>query len=122
MGAPVRESDYGKPSKSESPKNASANGTPKDVGAAPPSRATEVADEPWKRSRRREVFGGDVTLVELPSRLGPEQIPEPAVPLSTAPTFSGFPRAISAVAITAAVAGVAGYIWGFKLSTKTPEL
>jgi hypothetical protein len=114
MGASVRESDYGKPSKSESPKNASANGTP-------PSHATEVADAPWKRSRRREVFEGDVTLVELPSRFGPERIPEP-VPLSTAPTFSGLPRAIGAVAMTAAAAGVAGYIWGFKLSTKIPEL
>ena len=138
MGVPVRESDEGKPSKSElprseSPKNAPAKGTPRDVGAAPSSRATEVPHAPWKRSRRRgEVFEGDVALVELRSRLGPERlgperfaperIPEPLVPLSTAPTFSGLPRLIGTVAMTAAVAGVAGYIWGFKLSAKIPEL
>jgi hypothetical protein len=124
MGAPVRESDDGKPSKSEPPKNASAKNTPKDVGAAPSSRATDVPDAPWKRNQRREVFEGDVALVELRSRLalGPERIKEPAVPLSTAPTFSGLLRVMSGVVMTAAVAGVAGYIWGFKLSTKMPEL
>jgi hypothetical protein len=122
MGAPVRESDHGKPSKSEPPKNASAKGPPKDVGAAPSGCATEAPDAPWRRSRRHEVFEGGVDLVELRSRLGPERIPESAVPLSTAPTFSGLLRLMSGVAMTAAVAGAAGYIWGFKLSTKTPEL
>jgi hypothetical protein len=148
MGAPVRESDDGKPSRSESPrsespKNAPAKGTPRDVGAAPSSRATEVPHAPWKRSRQRgEVFEGDVALVELrsrlgperlgperlgperlgPERLGPERMPELPVSLSTAPTFSGLPRLIGTVAMTAAVAGVAGYIWGFKLSAKIPEL
>jgi hypothetical protein len=39
-----------------------------------------------------------------------------------ASTFSGRLRLMSAVATTAAVASVAGYIWGFKQSTKTPEL
>src|SRR5215467_11480694 len=124
MGAPVRESDDGKPSKSEPPKNAPAKGTPKDVGAATSSRAMEVPDAPWKRNRRREVFEGDVALVELRSRLalGPERIKEPAVPLSTATTFSRLLWLMSGVAMTAAVAGVAGYIWDFKLSTKMPEL
>jgi hypothetical protein len=122
MGAPVRESDDGKPSKSESPKNASAKGTSQDVGAAPSGRATEAPDIPWRRSRRREVFEGDVALVELRDRLGPERIRQPEVPLAKAPTFSGLLRLTGAVAMTAAAAGVAGYVWGFKLSTKTPEL
>ena len=117
MGAPVRESDDGKPSESEPPKD-----TPKDVGAAPSSRATEVPDPPWKRKPRRDVFEGDVAIVELRSRLSPERIPEPAVRFSTAPTFSGVLPLMSGVAMAVAVAGVAGYLWGFKLSTKMPEL
>jgi hypothetical protein len=124
MGAPVREYDDGKPPKSEPPKNVPAEDTPKDVGAAPSSRATEVPNTPWKRKPRREVFEGDLALVELRSRLarGAERIPEPTVPFSTAPTFSGVLRLMSGVAIVAAVSGVAGYLSGFKLSTKMPEL
>ena len=128
MGAPVRESDDGRPSKTElksdPPKNAPAKDTPKDVGATPSSRATEVPDPPWRRKPRREVFEGDVAAVELRSRLalGSERIPEPAVRSSTAPTFSGVLPLMSGVAMAAAVAGVAGYLWGFKLSTKMPEL
>jgi hypothetical protein len=117
MGAPVRESDHGKPSKSEPAKD-----TPKDVGAAPSSRATEVPDPPWKRKPQRSVFEGDVALVELRARLRAERIPEPVVPVSTAPMFSGVVRLMSGVAMAATVVGVAGYLWGFKLSTKMPEL
>jgi hypothetical protein len=126
MGAPVRESDEGRSSKtepkSEPPRNALAKDTPKDVGA-PSSRVTEVPGPPWKRKLRREVFEGDVALVELRSRLalGSERIPEPAVPFSTVPTFSGVLRLMSGVAMAAAVAGVAGYLSGFKLSAKMPE-
>jgi hypothetical protein len=122
MGAPVQESDDGKRSKSGPPKNAPAKDPAKDGGADPSSRATEVPDPPWKRKRRREVFEGDVAIVELRSRLSPVRIQEPVVPFSTAPTFSGVLRLMSGVAMAAAVAGTAGYLWGFKLSTKMPEL
>ena len=123
MGAPVQEFDDGKPSKSGLPKNAPAKDTPKDVGAAPSSRAMEVPAPPWKRKPRHEAFEGDVALVELRSRLRPERIPEPVVPSSTAPTFSGVLRLTSGVAMAAIVIGVAGYLWGLKLSTnKMPEL
>lgn len=122
MDAPVREFDDRKPSKSEPPKNEPAKGAPRGVGAAPSGGATEVPGAPWKRSRRREAFEGDVALVELRSRLGPQRIEEPAVSLSTTATSSGLLRLMSGVAMTAAVVGVAGYIWGFKLSTKMPEL
>ena len=118
MGAPVQESGDGKSSKSGPPKNAPAKDTPKDVGAAPSSRAAP----PWKRKRRYEVFEGDVALAELRSRLAPERIQEPVVPSSTAPTFSGVLRLTSGVAMAATVVGVAGYLWGSKLSTKMPEL
>ncbi|HKD30694.1 MAG TPA: hypothetical protein VKC66_32900 [Xanthobacteraceae bacterium] len=98
-----------------------AKDTPKDVGAAPSGRATEVPDPPWKRKSRRDVFEGDVAVVELRSRLAPERIPEPAVRFSTAPTVSGVLPLMRGVAMAAAAAGVAGYFWGSKLSTKMPE-
>jgi hypothetical protein len=123
MVAPVREPDDGKPSKGEPLRSALAKGAPKPVSIAPSGRGTEeTPDVPWRRSRRREAFEGDIALTELRSRLGPERIPDPVVARSTAPAFSGLLRLTSAVTIVAAVAGAAGYLWGFKLSTKTPEL
>src|SRR5215472_1299024 len=123
MGAPVRGADDGKPSKT-GPKSEPPKDPPKDVGAAPSSRATEVPDPPWRRKPRRELFEGDVAIVELRSRLvlESERIPGPAVPLSTDATFSGVLRLTSGVAMAAVVVGVAGYLWGFELSTKMPEL
>ena len=127
MGAPVRGSDDSSPSKrepkSEPPKSEPPKNAPKEVGAAPSSGAAESPDPPWKRKPRRGVFEGDVAVVELRSRLalGSERIPEPAVPVSAAPMFSGVLRLMSGVAMAAAVAGAAGYFWGFRLSTQTPE-
>jgi hypothetical protein len=122
MGAPVRGSDDSSPSKRE-PKSESPKNAPKDVGAAPSSGATESPDPPWKRKPRRGVFEGDVAVVELRSRLalGSERIPEPAAPVSAAPTFPRVLRLMSGVAMAAVVAGAAGYFWGFRLSTQTPE-
>ena len=122
MGAPVRESEDGKPSKSE-PKSELSKDASENVGAAASSRATEVPEPPWKRSPRRGVFEGDVAVVELRSRLalGSERIPEPAIPVSTASTSSSLLRLMSGVAMAAAAAGATGYFWGFTLSTKTPE-
>jgi hypothetical protein len=123
MGAPVQGFDDGKPSNSGPPKNAPAKDMPKDVGAAPSSRAMEVPAPPWKRKRGREVFEGDVAVMELRSRLalGVERIPELALPSSTAPAFSSVLWLMSGVAMAAAAAGVAGYLWGFNLSTEMPE-
>jgi len=123
MGALVRGSDDGRPSKT-GPKSEPPKNTPKDVGAAPSGRAPEIRYPPWKRQPRRDVFAGDVALVELRSRLalGGERIPEPAVPFSRGPKFSGVLRLMSRIAMAAAVAGVAGYFLGFKPSTKMPEL
>lgn len=117
MGAPVQESDDDKPSKSGPPKN-----MPKDVGAARSSHPTEGTATPWRRKRGRDVFEGDVAVVELRSRLalGTERIPEP-VPSSTAPMFTGVLWLMSGIATAAAVAGVAGYLWGFKLSTSNRD-
>jgi hypothetical protein len=124
MGAPVQEFDDGKPSKSDPPKNAPTKNTPKDVGTAPSGRAMEAPPAPWKRKSRHKVFEGDVAVVELRSRLGlaAEQIPEPEVLFSPGSTFSGVLRLTTGVAMAATVVGLAGYLWGFKLSTKIPEL
>jgi hypothetical protein len=125
MGAPVREFDDGKlwktePPRTEPPKTVPAKDTPKDVGVAPSSYAREVPPSPpWKRKRRHEVFEGDVAVKELRSALAPERIPEP-ISSSTAPTSSG--RLMSGITMTAVVAGVAGFLWGAKVSTKGPEV
>jgi hypothetical protein len=119
MGAAVRESDDGKLWKTEPPKT--APDTPKDVGVAPSSYAREVppSPPPWKRKRRHELFEGDVAAKELRSSLAPERIPDP-IPSSTASTSSG--RLMRGITMTAVVAGVAGFLWGVKVSTKMPEL
>jgi hypothetical protein len=125
MGAPVR-SDDGKPlkakPKSEPPKNAPTKDTPRDVGAAPSIRASEIPVLPWKPKPRGRVFEGDLAAAELCSRLAvaPEQIPEPAVPFSKASTPSG--RLMRGAAMAAAVAGIGVYFWGWETSSRTPEL
>jgi hypothetical protein len=125
MGAAVRESDDGElwqaePPKTAPPKTTPPKDTPKDVGVAPSSYAREVSPSPpWKRKRRHEAFEGDVAVKELRSTLAPERIPE-LIPSSTAPKSSG--RLMSGITMTAVVAGVAGFLWGVKVSTKMPEL
>jgi TPR repeat protein len=143
MGTPVQESDDGEPltdesskngsskngsskdepSKNESLKNQSARDAPKNVGAARSSRPAQVQEPSWKRKARYRVFEGDVAVVELRSRLAlaPERTQEPAIPLPTVSTFAGGLRLIGGVLVAAAAAGVAGYIWGLRLSTKTLE-
>jgi hypothetical protein len=131
MGAPFRRSDNDKPSraepktepKSEPLKNAPAKDTPGDFGAAPSFRATEMPDPPWMRKPRGGVFEGDVAAVELRSWLAqvPERIPEPAVLYSKAPRSSRVLRLMRGVVMVAAVAGVGGYFWGWRASTKIPE-
>ena len=113
-----------KPSKAEPSKNRPSGTEPKNADGAPSGRATEAPEPPWKRKARRGVFEGDVAVVELRSRLAltPERIPEPAAPRSTMPAFAAFLRLTGGVLMAAAVAGVAGYLWGFRFSTKSPQL
>jgi hypothetical protein len=153
MGAPVRESDGSEPKsepavnepakndsatneslkreslksdslKHESSKNQLSKDQPKNVDAAPSSRTTEAPEPPWKRKARRNVFEGDVAVVELRSRLAlaPERVPEPAAPKSAVPTFAAALRLMGGVLTAAAVAGVTGYLWGFRLSSQSPQL
>jgi hypothetical protein len=110
--------------KDESSKNQPSKDEPKNVHAAPSSRTTEAPEPPWKRKARRDVFEGDVAVVELRSRLAkaPERVLEPAVPPSTPPTVGAGVRLMGGVLMAAAVAGIAGYFWGFRLSTQSPQL
>jgi hypothetical protein len=115
--------------KNESLKNRSSGNRPskdepKNVRAAQPSGTTEAPEPPWKRKARRDVFEGDVAVVELRSRLAnaPERVLEPAAPPSTTPPVAAGGRLLGGVLIAAAVAGVAGYLWGFGLSSQSPQV
>jgi hypothetical protein len=113
------------PLKNEPSKNEPSKNQPsKDIAAAPPNRPTEVPEPPWKRKVRRGIFEGDVAVVELRSRLalGSERVPEPAASPSAVPTVAAISRLMGGVLMAAAVAGVTGYFWGFRLSTKPPEV
>jgi hypothetical protein len=127
MGAPVRESDDDKPLKSEPPKEPSTEApkeTPKEAGVGASTRTTQAPEPPWKRKTQRGFFEGDVAAVELRSRLAlaPDRIPEPTIRGSSVSKFAAVLRLTGVVLIAAAVAGVAGYLWGFRLSTKSTRL
>jgi hypothetical protein len=118
MGAPLRESNGSKPSKNEPSKDALKEG-----GAAPSSKTTQAPEPPWKRKARRGVFEGDVAAVELRSQLAlaPDRIPEPAIPISTVSKFGAVLRLTGVILIGAALAGVTGYLLGFRQSTKSSQ-
>jgi hypothetical protein len=109
--------------KTELSRNPAAKDESKNVHAAPSSRTSEAPEPPWKRKTRRGVFEGDVAVVELRSRLaqGSERIWESAAPASNAATFGAVLRLMGGVLTAAAVAGVTGYLWGFRLSTQSPQ-
>jgi hypothetical protein len=111
-------------SKNASSKNQHSKDEPKNAGAEPPGRPTEAPEPPpWKRKGRRNIFEGDVAVVELRSRLalGSERVPEPVVPRSTVPAVAAVARLMGGVLLAAAVAGISGYFWGFRLSTQSPQ-
>lgn len=118
MGAPLRESNGSKSLKNEATKDAL-----KEAGAALSSKTTQAPEPPWKRKTRRGVFEGDVAAVELRSQLAlaPDRIPEPAIPVSTVSRFSAVLRLTSVILIGAGLAGVAGYLLGFRLSTTSSQ-
>jgi len=122
-GSLKRESLNRQSSKTEPSKNQPSKDEPKKVDGGPSGRATAAPEPPWKRQARRGVFEGDVAVVELRSRLAlaPDRIPEPAAPNSTARTSGALLRT-GGVLMAATAAGVIGYLWGFGLSTKSPQL
>jgi hypothetical protein len=68
------------------------------------------AQQPWKRSKRRQAFAGDIAVAELRNRptLAPDRLPVPPPPVAT-PKFTSAGRFVG-VAVVAA-AGFSGYWW-----------
>jgi TPR repeat protein len=142
MSAPVREPDDGPskdgPSQDGPSQDGPLNYAPKKVrdpeqdqktagapekgNAALRNAAPELAEPPWRRSKQRQAFAGDVAISELRSRLAlaPDRLPEPPPPLSTGPK-SRWAGRLAGVAVVAAV-GVAGYKSGSAPPTSTPQL
>jgi TPR repeat protein len=74
------------------------------------STALESGQPPWKRSKRRGSFAGDVAIVELRNQLAlaPQRLPEP--PPSTGVKYR-LARRLAGIAVVTAV-GVIGYRMG----------
>jgi hypothetical protein len=121
MSASIREPDHG-PSKDEplkyAPKRARLPG-PDQNPAGPPLKGDAVSkgevtpiEPPWRRSRQRGAFVGDVAIAELRTKLAlaPDRLPEPPPPSSKGSKFAWAGR-IAGVAVVAVV-GFVGYRWG----------
>jgi TPR repeat protein len=131
MSAPVREPHDGPskdgplnyaPKRSRNPERDQNSGpAPREDDAASRGAAPESAEPPWRRSRTRPAFGGDVGISEPRSKLAlaPERLPEPPRP-STGPKYA-FAGRLAGVAVVAAV-GVVGYRWGSAPPASPPQL
>jgi hypothetical protein len=97
-----------------------AAGAQSKAGSARPSAphkrdASDLSESPWRRSRQRRAFAGDVAAVELRNRLAltPDRLPEPPRALSTGPRYS---RLAGVVAVAAV-----GFV-GYQLGSAPPRL
>jgi TPR repeat protein len=83
------------------------------------SAASESAEPPWRKSRHRWAFAGDIAAVELRNRLAlaPDRLPEPPRPLSKGPRYGR----IAGVVAVAAV-GFVGYQLGSAPPSSPPQL
>jgi hypothetical protein len=133
MSAPVREFGDG-PSKDgplnyapkkvrhpESEPDPNPAGAPPQADAALQMPAPESTEPPWKRSRRRAAFAGDVAIAELRGRLAlaPNRLPEPPPPSPTGPKYV-FARRLAGVAVVTIV-GVVGYQLGSAPPASPPR-
>jgi Flp pilus assembly protein TadD len=119
MSASIRElDDYG-PSQ-DGPLNYApkkARRPQRDLDAASRRGASEP---PWKR-KQRQVFVGDIAVVELRTQLAlaPDRLPAPPSPV---PTVSKFGAAVRLMGIFVVVtAGVVGYRWGSTPKASPPQ-
>jgi hypothetical protein len=132
MSAPVRELDDG-PSIDESlnyaPKRVrivepdpdlNPAGAPPEVDAAPQSAVRGSTEPPWRRSKQRAVFAGDVAITELRNKLAlaPERLPEPPS-VSTNPRYA-LPHRLTVVGVAAAC-GLIGFQWGSAPPSPRPQ-
>ena len=125
MSVPAQEYDDGPlnyaPKKLRHPEPApDTAGAPSKAGSAgpsvPPKRdASDLSEPPWRRSRQRGAFVGDVAAVELRNRLAlaPDRLPEPPGALSAGPRYS---RLAGVVAVA-----IVGFV-GYQLGSAPPQL
>jgi TPR repeat protein len=128
MRVPVREPDDGPsgpldyaPKKIRRPQPAPTPASAHREGDAASQNATlQSGQPPWKRSKRRESFAGDVAIVELRNKLAlaPERLPEP--PPSTGKKYWLASR-LAGVAVVTAI-GIIGYRMGSGPPTALPQL
>jgi hypothetical protein len=87
--------------------------------ASPKRDASGLAEPPWRRSRQRGAFAGDIAAVELRNRLAlaPDRLPEPPPALSTGPRYGRV-----AVVVMVAAVGFVGYQLGSAPPSAPPEL
>ena len=82
-----------------------------------PTAPEPIAPEPpWRRSKQRPAFAGDISAFELPHRLAlaPDRVPEPPSPISRPPALTWARRLIGLVVLAAL-----GFI-GYRLSSAPP--
>jgi hypothetical protein len=85
--------------------------------ASPKRDASGLAEPPWRRSRQRGAFAGDIAAVELRNRLAlaPDRLPEPPPPVSTGPRYGRL-----AVVVMVGAVGFVGYQLGSAPSSAPP--
>jgi len=129
MSASVRESKLG-PSKDEplkyAPKKARLPNPDQKPSAPPPAldaapgdnAAPRPSEPPWRRSRHRGAFAGDVAIAELRTKLAlaPDRLPEPPPP-SLGNAKLVWAGRLAGVAVVALV-GFVGYRWGSSPSAR----
>ena len=99
----------------------------RDSHAKPAWKSTDelsrVPEPPWKRSKQRQAFAGDVAAVELRTRLAlaPDRLPEPPPPVAPPRKFASARRPFVGVVVVAAV-GFIGYWWGAAPPASTRQL
>src|ERR1700730_16715323 len=118
MSAPIRElDDYG-PSQ-DGPLNYApkkARRPQRDLDAASRRGASEPS---WKR-KQRQVFVGDIAVVELRTQLAlaPDRLPAPPSPVPTVSKFGAVARLMGIIVVV--TAGVFGYRWGSTPKASPP--